>query len=137
MVGNSTNALNLNFNQITIIEITRFLHAHGDTSRRTCHDDGALFQGCALRDKGYNFRDVEQQIRGVCGLSDLAIDSGLEIKRRTLAKKLVGNDNRTDGGKLVKAFTEAPLGNTASVLGIFLPESVGDIIAHSVASNVF
>lgn len=51
MVGNSTNALNFNFNQIAIIEITRLFHAHSHTSRRTRHDNGTLLQSGTLRDK--------------------------------------------------------------------------------------
>ena len=121
VVGNSTNTLNFNFNQITVIEVTRFLHTHSNTSGSTSHNDSTLFQSSTLRNERNDFRNMKQEIRSVCSLSDFTIYSSFKIKTRTITQNLVGDNDRTDRSKLVEAFTETPLRNTTSVLGIFLP----------------
>ena len=104
------NALDLAPHHIPGLEELRRVHTHAHTRRGAGGNDGARFQGHALRKLGNDMVDVKD-LQGRIGILPLlAVDKAADAQLRRVGLKLVCRDDAgTDGGKAVQTFAEIPL----------------------------
>lgn len=136
LVPHTPQSADADLNNIPIDKVLGLLHTHGNTRRRTRHDDGASLQRRALADEADNVLDAEKQVTGQGVLTLLAVDQRAQMEVRGVADHGGGHNHGAQGREAVKALAEAPLGHAAGLLGVALPPAAGDVVGGAVAGNV-
>ena len=98
-IGQCTNTLDLAPHHISGLEELRRVHAHAHTRRGAGGNDGARFQGHALRKLGNDMVDVKDLQGGIGILPLLAVDKAADAQPgRVVGKGICRDDAGPDGG---------------------------------------